>query len=123
MTEQNLEDFLRENRPAVKDDPTFLMETRRRMDAVEGIKQEVDRQRRNGRSALFITLLAGLVTGAILSAFVILYPAEISSFENEVLHSVQNFLIRWKFLLMAATAGCAIALGLLLIRRPKNAIF
>ena len=44
MTEQNLEDFLRENRPAVKDDPTFLMETRRRMDAVEGIKQEVDRQ-------------------------------------------------------------------------------
>jgi hypothetical protein len=44
-----IDEFLRANKPAVKDDPTFLLETRRRLEAVEGIKAEVDRQRSRGR--------------------------------------------------------------------------
>ena len=36
---KEIDEFLRENKPAVKDDPTFLLETRRRLDAVEGIER------------------------------------------------------------------------------------
>ncbi len=39
---KEIEDFLRENRPITKDDPTFILETQRRMEQVEGIKEEVD---------------------------------------------------------------------------------
>ena len=35
-----IDEFLRANKPAVKDDPTFLLETCRRLEAVEGIKAE-----------------------------------------------------------------------------------
>ena len=57
---KEIEDFLRENRPITKDDPTFILETQRRMEQVEGIKGEVDRQRRHGRVALILALAAGL---------------------------------------------------------------
>ena len=40
----DIEDFLRENKPQVKEDPTFILEAQRRMEQVEGIKAEVDRQ-------------------------------------------------------------------------------
>ncbi len=57
---KEIEDFLRENRPITKDDPTFILETQRRMEQVEGIKGEVDRQRRHGRVALILALAVGL---------------------------------------------------------------
>ena len=53
----NIEEFLRENRPIVKEDPTFLLETNRRLKSVEGIKAEVDRQRVSGRMTLIVTLV------------------------------------------------------------------
>ena len=58
-----IDEFLRGNKPAVKDDPTFLLETRRRLEAVEGIKAEVDRQRSRGRLALVYALAIGLAIG------------------------------------------------------------
>ena len=60
----NIEEFLRDNKPVVKDDPTFLLETQRRMKQVEGIKAEVDRQRVHGSMALIVTLVIGIVIGA-----------------------------------------------------------
>lgn len=64
----DIEDFLRNNKPVVKDDPAFSRETLRRMDAVENLKKEVDCQRDYGRRALRVALLAGLVVG-IMAAF------------------------------------------------------
>ena len=58
-----IDEFLRGNKPAVKDDPTFMLETRRRLEAVEGIKAEVDRQRSRGRLALVFALAIGLAAG------------------------------------------------------------
>ena len=60
---KEIEDFLRENKPQVKKDPTFILETRRRLEQVEGIKSEVDRQRHHGRVALIVALCAGLTIG------------------------------------------------------------
>ena len=69
---KEIEDFLRENKPVVKDNPTFILEARRRMEAVEGIKAEVDRQRCYGRLALIITLMAGLLLGVVATAIAFL---------------------------------------------------
>ena len=50
MKNTDIESLLRGNKPQVKDNPTFLLEVQQKMRTVEGIKSEVDRQRRYGRS-------------------------------------------------------------------------
>ena len=67
-----IDEFLRANKPAVHDDPTFLLETRRRLEAVEGIKAEVDRQRSRGRLALVFALAIGLAVGVLATAIAFL---------------------------------------------------
>jgi len=104
MNDNQLEQFLRENRPQVKDDPAFILEAQQKMLAVEGIKAEVDRQRRFGRRVLIATLVFGLLAGAAAMALACLYPVK----------SIRLFLDSWKVYLMLPVAGCAIALGLVL---------
>ena len=91
---KNLDQFLRENKPVVKDDPAFLLETRRRMDAVEGIKAEVDRQRRHGRTALLVTLVLGLAAGALMTAIAFLYPVDPTSVGEGLWTSIRLFLCK-----------------------------
>ena len=114
MNEKSIEEFLRENKPAVSDDPTFILETRRRMAEVEGIKGEVDRQRRHGRLVLIVTLVTGLVVGALLSALVMLHPTLPDVFDSAALAHVVAVLQPWRYFLLLPVAGCAIALGLTL---------
>ena len=52
MKNTDIESLLRDSRPQVQDNPAFLLEVQQKMRAVEGIKKEVDRQRRSGRRAL-----------------------------------------------------------------------
>ena len=74
MNDKNIEEFLRNSKPVVKDDPTFILETRRRLETVEGIKEEVDRQRRHGRSAVLAALFLGLLAGILVTAIAVLFP-------------------------------------------------
>jgi hypothetical protein len=74
MNEINIEEFLRNNKPVVKDNPTFMLEVQGRMKTVEGIKKEVDRQRRHGRFVILITLFIGVAVGIIATVFVMLFP-------------------------------------------------
>ena len=120
MKDNNIEDLLRRAKPVVKDDPTFLMETRRRMEQVEGIKAEVDRQRKNSRIILIVTLAAGLALGMMAMAIVFLFPAEIKSFENGFLADVRNFLYQYKQYLVYPVAALAVALSLVLATRRSN---
>ncbi|MBO4340659.1 MAG: hypothetical protein J5835_04440 [Bacteroidales bacterium] len=76
MNDQQLESFLRENRPKTEKDPTFILETRRRMAQVEGIKAEVERTRRSGRVALIVALAAGIVVGASITALAYFFPVK-----------------------------------------------
>ena len=48
MKNTDIESLLRENKAQVRDNPTFLLEVQQKMRAVDGIKSEVDRQRRYG---------------------------------------------------------------------------
>lgn len=111
---KDIEDFLRENRPSVKDDPAFLMETRRRMKAVEGIKTEVDRQRRSGRRALIIALAAGLALGVLATTLAFFYPVDMQSLDGGFLQSARIFLDTWKMYLIYPVAALAVTLSLVL---------
>ena len=123
MKDNNIDELLREARPTVKNDPSFLMETRRRMEQVEGIKKEVDRQRRNSRLILIITLAAGLILGMAAMAVVFLFPEQIQGFQNGFLADVRDFLFKWRQYLVFGVAVLAIGLALVLSNGKKNSIF
>ena len=120
---KEIEDFLRENKPVTKKDPTFLLETRRRMEQVEGIKAEVDRQRSQGRVALIVTLAIGLAVGVLATAIAFLYPVDAASVGEGLWQSVRLFLETWKQYLLLPVALIAIALGVLLIQGRKQTQF
>ena len=111
---KEIDEFLRENRPAVKDDPTFLAETRRRLDAVEGIKAEVDRQRSRGRLALILALAVGLAVGVLATAVAFLYPVDAASVGEGIWDSIHVFLATWKQYLLLPVAVLAVILGIVL---------
>lgn len=110
---KDIDQFLRENKPVVKDNPTFILETQRRMEAVEGIKAEVDRQRRTGRTAIIIALAAGLAAGVIITVLAFLFPANASSLGDGLWASLRLFLDSYKNYMFIVIAALAIALGLM----------
>ena len=116
-----IDEFLRENKPAVKDDPTFLLETRRRMDAVEGIKAEVDRQRSRGRLALIWALAIGLAVGVFATAIAFLYPVDATTVGEGVWDSIHMFLASRKQYLLLPVAALAVLLGIVLSKSGKTA--
>ena len=117
-----IDEFLRANKPAVKDDPTFLLETRRRLEAVEGIKAEVDRQRSRGRLALVFALAIGLAVGVLATAIAFLYPADAASAGQGLWDSIRLFLTTWKQYLLLPVAILAIAFGLVLSKGGRSAV-
>ena len=123
MKDKNIEDILREARPVVKDDPAFLMETRRRIEQVEGIKSEVDRQAKLSRRILVITLIVGLLLGMSAMALVYLYPSVTQDLERNVLSRVRDFLFEWKEYLAFLIAALAVTLGLVLASGRKDSLF
>ena len=108
-----IDEFLRGNKPAVKDDPTFLLETRRRLEAVEGIKAEVDRQRSRGRLALVFALA---------TAIAFLYPVDATSAGQGLWECIRLFLTTWKQYLLLPVAILAIAFGLVLSRGSRKTV-
>lgn len=119
---KEIDDFLRENKPVVKDDPAFLMETRRRMKDVDGIKEEVDRQRSRGRVTLIATLVTGLVLGVLVTALAFLYPVDTQSVGDGLWQALRAFLDTWKQYLVYPVAAIAVTLSLVLTLGGKKAV-
>ena len=99
MNENDLIILLRANKPVVKDDPAFMLKARQRMSAVEGIKNEVDRQRKHGLITLSVTLLIGVAAGIIITVCLLLAPID----------SILAFVEKWK-LCLGIAASIAFAL-------------
>jgi len=118
---KEIDDFLRENKPVVKDAPAFLMETRRRMKDVDGIKEEVDRQRSRGRVTLIATLVTGLVLGVLVTALAFLYPVDTQSVGDGLWQALRAFLDTWKQYLVYPVAAIAVTLSLVLTLGGKKA--
>ena len=117
MKNNDIESILKDSRPQVKDNPTFLLEVQQKMRAVEGIKSEVDRQRRYGRAALVTALVCGMVAGALVMLLAYLYPINPSAINDSIISGIRVFVDSYKQYLLMPIAGCAIALGLILGRR------
>lgn len=124
MNDQQLESFLREHRPETEKDPTFILETRRRMAEVEGIKAEVDRTRNTGRGALVAALVAGIAIGTIVTALAFLYPVEPGQVAGSMMYKIRLFLDSYKqyFIPGLATMIVALTLVLSLYRKPAGEI-
>jgi hypothetical protein len=90
------------------------------MRAVEGIKSEVDRQRRYGRMALIAALAVGLVCGIGVILLAYLYPIDPEAISKGVISSIRSFIGTWKHYLLIPVIGCAVALWFTL-DSPKNA--
>ena len=120
MKDKDIESILRDSRPQVQDNPAFLLEVQQKMRAVEGIKNEVDRQRRYGRNALILTLVSGLLLGAVAMSLAYLYPIDTSAISEGILSDIRVFLESYKQYLMLLIAGCAISLGIILGRELKT---
>ena len=119
----DLEQYLKDHKPVVKDDPTFLLEAQRRMDAVSGIKGEVDRQRRHGRRSLIIALCTGLLAGVAVSAITFFFPVKPESVGQGILDSLRLFLQDYRECLLLPTALIAIVLALVLFRNKKGSVW
>jgi hypothetical protein len=117
MKNNDIESILRDSKPQVKDNPAFLLEVQQRMRTVEGIKNEVDRQRRFGRTAVIVALFAGLIVGALAISIAYLRPIDPSAINDSIISEIRVFLDSYKQYLLLPIAGCAISLGLILGRQ------
>ena len=112
MKNTDIESLLRENKPQVKDNPIFLLEVQQKMRAVDGIKSEVDSQRRYGHQALVIALVAGLILGFIVTTLAYLYPIAPDSIGESLITDIKMVLDPWKHHVLIFMAICAITLGI-----------
>jgi len=117
---KEIDQFLKENKPMVKDNPTFILETRRRLESVEGIKTEVDRQRRSGRLALIYALVFGLALGVFATALAFLYPVDPESLGAGLWESIRLFLHTWRQYLLFPVAILAVTLGIVLMSGSRQ---
>lgn len=115
---KDIEQYLRDNKPVVKEDPTFILETRRRMESVEGIKAEVDRQSSRLHKALVVTLFIGLVVGAGLTALAYFYPVDAEG--TSALNEFHAFLHSYRQYVLGAVALMAIGLGCVMTGRKAE---
>ena len=122
MKNTDIESLLRENKPQVKDNPTFLLEVQQKMRAVDGLKSEVDRQRSYGHQALVITLVAGLILGCIVATLAYLYPINPELLGESLIADIKMFLDPWKHYVLIFMAICAITLGVIYSVRKENTI-
>ena len=113
MKNTDIESLLRENKPQVKDNPTFLLEVQHKMRAVDGVKSEVDRQRRYGHQALVIALVAGLILGGIVTTLAYLYPINAELLDESLIADIKMVLDPWKHYVLIFMAICAITLGVI----------
>lgn len=116
---KDIESFLRENRPQVKDNPTFLLEVQRKMREVEGIKSEVDRQRKSGRIALVVTLVFGLLLGALTMLLTYLIPVD-ELVDIDIFTSIRLCVEPIKEYLIVPLIACAVALFVVLYSSRQN---
>ena len=118
---KDIEQLLRDNKPEMPDEGAFLIETNARLSQVEGIKSTVDHEYRRGRRALIIALVAGTVIGAILTMLVMFYPLPTLDIDRTAFTNIIETLRSYRQYIFIPVAACAIALGLVLMNKKKEA--
>lgn len=119
---KDIEQYLRDNKPEMPDEGYFLMETNARLSAVEGIKDTVSAERRRGRKALIIALVAGLVLGCAVTLLILLYPAGAAHAGSLNMDKLVESLQAWKVVFLILIPACAIALAIIFLKRSPEAV-
>ena len=94
MTDKELEQLLKECKPVVKDDYSFMLEVLRRTSAFEGIKNDVDRQRKRWHKVLWITFFIGIAAGILIYAITLFFKE----------YSILAFPDSWIYYIVSALA-------------------
>ena len=101
----------------MKESQTFLLEVQQKMRSVEGVKNEVDRQRKYGKFALIVTLITGVVVGALGVTLAYMHPFNTDAISSGIISDIRLFLYTYKQHLLLPIAVCASCLGILLARQ------
>ena len=116
----DLEQYLRENKPLEPAEGDYIIEVNSRLAAVEEIKRAVAAERRHSRAVMMAALASGLLLGCLVTAFVLLHPVAPETFGTQLIARLSLFLHGWaRYLVMLLIAGGAIALGLAFLS-PKR---
>ncbi|MBR5724608.1 MAG: hypothetical protein IKX62_04460 [Bacteroidales bacterium] len=118
---KDIEQFLRENAPDTPAEGQFMIETNARLNAVEGIKREVDGERRRGRIALIIALAAGLVLGCLVTLLVLFCPVQPAADSTAFTKALEALQDKKEFL-FGAIAFFAIALGVVSVTKKQEVL-
>ena len=109
----DIEQFLRENRPQQPSEGNFMIEVNSRLEAVEAIKRAVSAERKRSRALLLAALAAGLLVGCLITVIILLHPVAPGSIGTQFIARLSIFLQGWaRYIIMLLIAGGAIALGL-----------
>ena len=111
MIDKNIEYLLRNSKPMVKDDPAFILRALRNMESVEGIKEEVDRQRRHGRAAVLAALGIGMIAGLFIAATAAFFPGATEALSQTLEDALDTIPYSWK-LFVLTIAILAVTLSL-----------
>ena len=122
MKQIDIESFLQANKPQVKDNPTFLLEVQQKMHIMEGMKSEIDQQRKSGKIAFVMALLIGLITGIAITLLIYTQPDNSKTVTDNLLTSIKAFIYSWKEYLLFGIAACITTIGLILSRKKKSFI-
>ena len=122
MSDKNIEELLRDSKPVVKDDPTFMLKTLRNMEQVEGIKGEVDRQRRHGRAAVLAALGIGMIAGLFIAATAVFFPGAMEALSQPIRDTLDTIPYSLKMFVLTI-AILAVTLGLLVPTRHRSRTF
>ena len=117
----NIESFLRSNKPKVEENSAFLLEVQQKMRKVDGIKAEVDRQRRYGRLTLVYALLIGLACGIVITVLVYLYPVDPDAISTDIMSKIRLLIEPYKKYIMLSVPLCAVLLGVVLSNNRRQA--
>ena len=118
---KDIEQFLRENAPDTPAEGQFMIETNARLNAVEGIKKEVDGERRRGRIMLIVALAAGLVLGCLITLLVLFYPVQPAADSTAFTKALEALQDKKEFL-FAGIALLAIALGVVSLHKKQEVL-
>ena len=109
----DIEQFLRDNKPQTPSEDNFIIEMNARLEAAESVRRVVAEQRRRNRSKLLAALVAGIALGCLFTAIVLLRPVSATAFNTEFMVRLSLFLHSWaRYIIMLLIAVGAITLGL-----------
>lgn len=123
----DIEQFLRDNKPQTPSEDNFIIEMNARLEAVEGIKRTVAEERRRVRRMMLAALGAGLILDGLVTAVLILHPALPETVGGKWLTAIRSAAEGFQTVLKIAPqalslliAALAITLGLVALKPHRR---